>query len=465
MSRTGLVVWLGGAAALTACGGLAGLVGGGGHEHPTVAILFVNVPDTMFVGDSAAEYLNLNAADGQAATSDTIVSVSSSDPGILLVDPSHPIVPTPRGFNWVYAKASGLATLTAHTTGVTATKVVRVLGPADVGANDRRLGYALAEQASAAAPYAPDPAYRFSSSGGAITVTRDSTGWYTVRFAGLGRQLGQRDNVQVTAYGTPPGIHCKLLSWPTEGADLLVPVHCHDATGAARDALFTLLVSGARAYDLTTPLGFAERLPATVNLIQDTSQTSFNSVTAHITYGKGAIGVYNFVFPGFETFAGPRSMQATAVNGSADRCRVQNYDLVNDVLQAGCAKGDGTANDGRVSVLWFTRGRLGHRYGYASMNGVVLPNPPADAAFTANSTGGTVTSHRLGVGNWTVTFAGLARPAGATEIVIVSAFKDFDHTCTLLSWASAGADLTVTLQCFDAGGTPFDGRFSVLIVE
>jgi hypothetical protein len=138
---------------------------------------------------------------------------------------------------------------------------------------------------------------------------------------------------------------------------------------------------------------------------------------------------------------------------------------VNDVLQAGCAKGDGTANDGRVSVLWFTRGRLGHRYGYASMNGVVLPNPPADAAFTANSTGGTVTSHRLGVGNWTVTFAGLARPAGATEIVIVSAFKDFDHTCTLLSWASAGADLTVTLQCFDAGGTPFDGRFSVLIVE
>jgi len=35
-----------------------------------------------------------------------------------------------------------------------------------------------------------------------------------------------------------------------------------------------------------------------------------------------------------------------------------------------------------------------------------------------------------------------------------------------VSWGSTGTnDLTITLQCSDAAGTPFDGRFNVLAVE
>jgi hypothetical protein len=245
----------------------------------------------------------------------------------------------------------------------------------------------------------------------------------------------------------------------------MVGVRCHLANGTATDSRFTILVSGGRAYDLTTPFAFAQRLlSAPPNLIQDTSQTSFNSVTGHIGLGQAGTGVYNFVFAGLEHPAMPVSLQATGVVG-VERCRVQNYDLNNAVLQAGCNAVGGAPTNAGASVMWFTRGRVGHRYGFASTNNVGAAAPPVDAQFTSSSSGAAVTSRRLSTGTWTVTFAGLARPTGAKEIVVVSALKDPDHTCTLVSWASAGADLTVTVQCFDASGAPFDGRFSVLVVE
>jgi hypothetical protein len=466
MWRSGFVVSIACTACLAACSKVAGIAGAPNRD--AAAIVLHNVPDTLFVGDSAGAFVDVNDKDGRPAWTDTVVVWQSLDPGVIALDASHAPTPTPHGFSWLFARGRGQTTVTAHTNKASQSKIVTVIGPADIGANDQRLGYALADQPSAPGPYTPDAAYRFNSSGGGIAITRDSTGWYTVRFVGLGRKAGQRDNVQVTAYGTAPGVHCKLLSWPNDGADLLVPVHCHQpgTGGPAVDARFTILVSGARAFDLSTPFGFAERLAATQNLVQDTSATSFNSVTARITFGRAGTGVYNFVFPGFAASSGPRAFLATGVNQSDVRCRVQNYDLANNVLQAGCNGDDGAPTDARVSVMWFTRGRVGHRFGYASTNNLGAVSPPVDATFTLSSSGGSVTSRRLGVGRWTVTFAGLGRPAGATEIALVSAFKDFDHSCSLVSWANSGtADLTVTLQCFDASGAPFDGRFIVLVVE
>jgi hypothetical protein len=227
-----------------------------------------------------------------------------------------------------------------------------------------------------------------------------------------------------------------------------------------------VLVSGARAYDPSTPFGFSERLAATQNLRQDTSVTSFNSVTGQIIFGRTALGVYNFVFPGFEKSSAPRVLLVTGVNQTPARCRVQNYDIPNSVLQASCSDQTGAAFDARVTVAWFTRGRVGHRFGFATPLNGTSASPPNDPLFTLNSTGGSVVARRLATGRYTVTFGGLARPLGGTEIVLVAGFKDFDHSCSLGSWGNTGAsDLIVTLQCFDAAGTAIDGRFSVLVVE
>ena len=195
--------------------------------------------------------------------------------------------------------------------------------------------------------------------------------------------------------------------------------------------------------------------------------TSFNSLTGRITMGRAGTGVYNFEFKGMGGFTDHVTMQATAVGQPPLRCRVSNYSITDDVLQASCFGPDGLAAQGRVSVLWLSRGRVGHRVGFASINNPSAATPAMEAFFTYNSSGGTVTAQRLGIGRWTVTFAGLARPAGASEIVIATGFKGTtDFSCSIISWGNTGAaDLTVTVQCFDALGTLVDGRTNVLVIE
>lgn len=429
------------------------------------SIVLHSIPDSLFVGDSAGASAEVVDKDGRPAWNDTVVVWASSDPVVASLDATHAPSPSPSHFSWLYGKTSGAATITAHTNKVTASKSVTVIGAADIGKDDQRFAYALADQPSVAGPYAPAAATRLNSGGGPITVTRDSSGWYNVRFAGLGRRAGQRDNVQVTAYGAPPGIHCKLLSWVTVGADMIVPVHCHDPSGAAIDARYTILLSGARAYDLTTPFAFAERLPQTQNVVLDTSATAFNSVSGHVQFGRTGVGSYNFAFLGFSEFTGPASFHTTSINQSADHCRTANYTL-NGGYVAFCHQPDGTQADGRVTVMMLTRGRAGHRYAYASTVNLSAAAPTIDPALTFNSSGGAITSQRLGVGQWRVTFAGLGRPAGASDIAIASALKETDHLCSVVSWGNAGvADLTVTVQCFTPAGTPTDARFSLLVIE
>jgi len=437
---------------------------GAAPNRDAVTIVLQNVPDTLFIGDSAGVYVQINDKDGRPAWNDTVAVWQSSDVSIASLDPSHPPTPTPHGFTWVYGKRSGQATISAQTKNLSASKVVTIVGPADIGAGDSRFGYALADQPALPGPYKPDAGYRFNSSSGDVTITRDSVGWYNVRFAGLARKPNQRDNAQATAFGSPPGVHCKLLRSVIDGADMIVPVHCHQGN-AAIDSRFTVLFSGARAFDLTTPFAFALRLPTAQFLSLDTSATAFNSVSGHIGFARTGVGNYNFGFPGFETFTGPAAFLATAVNTTADHCRVENYTLGGGFV-ASCFAPDGTPSDGGVNIMQFTRGRVGHRYAYASTQNVTAVTPPVDPTLTRNSSGGSATSRRLGVGQWTVTFAGLGRPAGGTEIVIVSALKETDHSCSLVTWGNTGtADLTVTLQCVNPSGALVDARFSVLVVE
>src|SRR6185436_4237743 len=97
-------------------------------------------------------------------------------------------------------------------------------------------------------------------------------------------------------------------------------------------------------------------------------------------------------------------------------------------------------------------------------------NPYTNAAYQPPSTnsassGGTITSRRTATGVFSVVFAGLARPAGATEIVLVSAFAGQGYYCGVDSWTSGASDLTATVKCFNpAGGVPVDGAFNILLI-
>src|ERR1051325_3444203 len=163
-------------AAGTGCGGFSITGGSGGNAVATVA---VTLPSTILVGDTVLA--TAEARDASGARPAKVFTWSSSNPAVASITPAGQLVGVAQG---------GPVTITATVEGKSGTGSISV-------ADDNRIGYALADQASVAGPYAPNASYRFNSSGGAVQVTRSATGVYSVRFSGLGRIAGERDNVQV----------------------------------------------------------------------------------------------------------------------------------------------------------------------------------------------------------------------------------------------------------------------------
>jgi len=95
-----------------------------------------------------------------------------------------------------------------------------------------------------------DETRSYTSSGGAITLVKEDTGLYRVRFAGIARL---EDNIvffghtaQVVTLGSNPG-HCRATSvnhqnWDTEKSVAEVQVSCSDAFGKAADVPFGVAV-------------------------------------------------------------------------------------------------------------------------------------------------------------------------------------------------------------------------------
>jgi hypothetical protein len=338
-----------------------------------------------------------------------------------------------------------------------------------VASDDSRFGYALADQPTAAGPYVPAAGTRFNSGGGTIEVTRTSTGVYSVRFAGLGRTSGQRDNVQVSAYNSVP-VYCRPGPWTTNAADLVVPVVCFDASGALTDSRFTVMALGAWAFGKTAPLGFVLYQSDTGNFRLDGLATSRNSSGGHVDGARNSEGSFGLQFQGLESawLAAPAAVQMTSVGPTLRRCRSTAYDRSTASVGVICTRIGGSPGDAAWSLVWLQQGRPSMRFGFswATSEGqtteyVTFPD------FRINSSGGTVKARKTAVGRYHVVFTGLARPAGATETVLVSSlFTTTDRICDILEWGNAGAsDLYVDVACYDIAGTPTDSRFGVMVIE
>jgi len=107
-----------------------------------------------------------------------------------------------------------------------------------------RIGSAWANQPAAATYTAPVLARR-NSSGGAITITRSSTGTYQVVFQGLGRaDASRREVVLVSTQALfSPGTCRVSAPWSAAvAADLSVNVRCVDGAGVASDQSFFIVV-------------------------------------------------------------------------------------------------------------------------------------------------------------------------------------------------------------------------------
>jgi hypothetical protein len=451
MSRPSSVALLAAALTLVGCSKVADLVGVPGG----VATVTVVAPATILVGDTVLATVLVKNSRGQ--TVDAPATWRSSDASAISVD----------AMGRLHSDAIGRqATISATVGGKTGSTVISV-------GDDQRLGYALADQPAAAGPYSPPPDFRFNSSGGAISITHGSVGLYSVRFAGLGRTSGQRDNVQVTGYGGAQGTFCKLGGWQSAGSDMLADVRCFSVAGAPADSRFTILLSGARVYIPTSRLGFVLSPDFTGNISLDTAGTvRNNSSRTVVSLSHTSLGEYNLQFPGLERVAGPgqgpETLQITAVGSGPERCNINAMDPSIAAVNVLCTTTGGAPADSRFSLLLFQRGRpqpFRFAYAYANMPTSSVDYTP-NTAFWRNNSGGTITARQLATGRYRIVFEGQAKTAGATETILITPIFSANRICTTTSWNNTGAsDLEVLLSCFDPAGALASAQFNILMVQ
>jgi hypothetical protein len=104
------------------------------------------------------------------------------------------------------------------------------------------LAYALADQPSSPS-YTPSAFYSSNPTGGTISITRSSMGSYTISWTGVGSDIFDGGDVQVTAYGFS-NAQCKVEGWGSAlpiGSALAL-VRCFTpGTGTPVDSSFTVL--------------------------------------------------------------------------------------------------------------------------------------------------------------------------------------------------------------------------------
>ncbi|MGQ0704110.1 MAG: Ig-like domain-containing protein [Gemmatimonadales bacterium] len=425
---------LAGAVALAACGSGTGPGG--------IATVSITLPAGLLIGDTVTAEVVLrdaggNILEGRPATFTSSASTTASVNAAGLVT----------------ALSAGPASITAAAGGQEATVTIVVR-------DDTRFGYAWANDA-ASATYPPNAAYAFNSSGGGITITRSAAGTYAVRFAGLGRATGQRENVQVTSYIEPA--FCGTAGWQNDGTDLVVNVRCFAAGGAALDSRYTVLVVGARA--LPGRLGFAHAdqpnnpsyRPASVH----------NSAAGAVTITRDNVGSYTATFSSLNrgTGSGPELVMVTQVGTASHRCVVLSWDFDGFTANIACTDQAGTATDAQFSLLVMERGRAAQRTGFAWTNQSTVANYTPDPLYSHNRSGGAITAFRSGPGTYQIDFDNFVKGTG-TETVVITAYGASNRFCRTGPWGmNTATTFRVNVACYDPSGAPADSRYDIIVIQ
>ena len=361
----------------------------------------------------------------------------------------------------VTAVAPGWVTITATSEGVSGTAVILTAGP-----SGNRFAFALANQ-PAAASYTPSPADQFVSSGGSITIARQSDGVYDVTFPNMTKGAGQREVVMVSpTSGT--NVTCQIGSWNPAGSGTVARVYCFSTTGLAVDSPFSIWL--AEAGTLSGRFGFTWADQAATDSYNPNPLWTDNSSGGAVTVTRSGTGTYAVRWTSLARTAG--QLEETVIVGAygnvPHRCTVTSWDAFTtaDLLaNVACTDLNGVPADSRFVATMVDRGRSAHRYGLTWANQPTTPIYIAtNNGYSRTSTAGAVSISRTAVGSYQVRLGGQARTGASPETVLVTSYGSTAY-CKATQWAGNGADMLVTVFCFDPAGNLADSRFDVLLIE
>jgi hypothetical protein len=283
--------------------------------------------------------------------------------------------------------------------------------------------------------YTPSTSYSYNRSGGAITITRQGEGTYTVRFAGLSAVLGSKSTVHVTGY-LSENSYCK------PGAQKLlndvVHIKCFDAaSGRPSDAYYTVYIT--KKYG---DLAFAYGSQPTATDYAPPASASSNPSGAIRVFRNG-VGSYTVKFSGFGTKLGSNGghAQAVAIGTGAQHCKIGSWggspDLFVSVL---CYSRAGSPKDVKFN-LFFATPNPNLAYAWADQPTSASYSP--SSFYRSNPNGGAISITRSGVGRYNVLWSGLSLLDGGD--VQVTAYGGGNTICKVESWGSQSA----AVRCFN----------------
>jgi hypothetical protein len=293
----------------------------------------------------------------------------------------------------------------------------------------------------------PSRDYQFSSSWRTNTVTRNATGNYTVKIAGVNAFGG---TAHATAYGGGTQ-RCKVGSWGPGASDQYVTVNCQDRYGNPVDSRFTV------SYTSLQPLSSRKFAYLWWNGSWTPSTYQFNSSGSTNTVAPMSTGVYSVTLPGLATTGG--TVQVTAYGGGNEWCKVADLyaSITVENVEVRCFTPTGDPAHAQFTLTFVDGGNIvghsDHDSAYALVDPRWAPSIATTWRYSWPFGSSTPFSVSGGAGVYTVTVP----PRTDTGTVHVTAQGFGSESCGVVGWSTGG----IVVKCYDRYGSPVDTPFLV----
>ena len=324
------------------------------------------------------------------------------------------------------------------------------------GFSDAVRAYAWANLSSSDS-YTPSSSYSYNASGGAITATRSGEGSYAIQFEGLGAEaIG--GHVQVTAYDS--NAYCAVKSWGPTGDALGIIVECRNPAGALVDSRYDVLFVSS-ASEAVPGLAYVWANNPTAPAYTPSTSYSYNGSEA-VAIVRTDVGRYAVTFLGLSTNQG--HVQVSAYSDDV-RCHLGGSiaEAVGLVVEVRCYDADGNPADGRYTVMRLGMESVSPELGFALASNSGEASYTPNDRYRYNGSSGAVSATRNGVGDYRMTFAGLASTEGGH--VQVTSSSSTNKYCNVEEWFASGDDIAVDVGCYDAAGVRADAFYNVLFTS
>lgn len=190
----------------------------------------------------------------------------------------------------------------------------------------------------------------------------------------------------------------------------------------------------------------------------DRGNSSLGTVHVH----RSGTGAYTVAFVGLAANGG--TVHVTALGGVLRYCDVQDWGPSggDELVDIQCYSGAGAPANAMFSVNFLSSGGNPGKLAYLWADQPSATNYSPAALYQFNSTGGTNTIHRSGVGTYTAVLPGLGSFKGDVQ---VTAYGNTGATCRVVSWGSASAAQQVRVQCRGPNGTLSDQSFDLTFTQ